>query len=87
MDHDQAIDLAAYVRARDWLDRHPNNPIFRTYSSLEWFIKRHRRELIEDGALITRSGRAGSLVHDDRFPKTTVKILRRESLEDQKTIA
>ena len=42
-------DLAGYTRVGDWLDRFAG-PFFDTRSSLDWFIKRNRRELIEIGA-------------------------------------
>jgi len=75
-----AADLAGYTSVGDWLDRHAG-PFFETRSSLDWFIKRNRRELVEDGALITREGRSGSLVSIERFPKAIVRILRRRALE------
>jgi hypothetical protein len=41
---------------------HHAGPFFETRSSLDWFIKRNRRELVEIGALIPREGRSGSLI-------------------------
>lgn len=73
-------ELAAYTSVGDWLDRHAG-PFFETRSSLDWFIKRHRRELIEVGALIPREGRSGSLVSIEEFPRAVIKILRRRALE------
>jgi hypothetical protein len=72
-------DLAGYTTLGDWLDRHAG-PFFATRSSLDWFIKRHRRELVEMGALIPREGRSGSLLSIAKFPKAVVDILRRRAL-------
>lgn len=75
-----ASDLAGYASVGDWLERCAG-PFFETRSSLDWFIKRHRRELIEIGALIPREGRSGSLVSIEEFPRAVIKILRRRALE------
>ena len=72
--------LAGFTSVGDWLDRYAG-PFFETRSALDWFIKRNRRELVEDGALIPREGRAGSLVSIEGFPKAIVRILRRRALE------
>jgi hypothetical protein len=72
----QASALAGYTGVGDWLDRHAG-PFFPTRSSLDWFIKRNRRELVASGALITRAGRSGSLVHRTKFPKQVIAIHRR----------
>ena len=77
--HEMPADLADYTTVGDWLDRHAG-PFFETRSSLDWFLKRNRRELVEIGALITREGRSGSLVSIERFPKAVVDILRRRAL-------
>jgi hypothetical protein len=71
-------DLQQYVGVGDWLDRHVN-PFFETRSALDWFIKRHREELIERDALIPRAGRSGSLLHTEKFPKAVVSILKRQA--------
>jgi hypothetical protein len=73
-------DLTEYTTVADWLDRHAG-PFFDTRSALDWFIKRNRRELIERGALLPRSGRSGSLVSKSRMPVAVVDILRRRALE------
>ena len=71
-------NLAGYTSVGDWLDRHAG-PFFETRSALDWFIKRHREELIELGALIPRAGRSGSLVSTEEFPKAVITILKREA--------
>jgi hypothetical protein len=72
-------ELAGYTSVADWLDRHAG-PFFETRSSIDWFIRAHRRELIEDGALIPREGRSGSLISIERFPRAVIAILRRRAL-------
>jgi len=71
--------LTDYTSVGDRLDHHAG-PFFETRSSLDWFIKRNRRELVEIGALIPREGRSGSLISVERFPKAVVDILRRRAL-------
>jgi hypothetical protein len=73
-------DLAGFTSVGDWLDRYAG-PFFETRSSIDWFIKRNRRELIELGALIPREGRSGSLVSIELFPKAVIQILRRRALD------
>lgn len=79
-----APELAGYANIGDWLDREAG-PFFETRSSLDWFIKRNRRELVESGALIPRAGRSGSLVSVEKFPKAVLSILRRRALNSTET--
>jgi hypothetical protein len=72
-------ELAKYVDVGGWLNSHAG-AFFETRSSIDWFIKRNRRELIEAGALIPREGRSGSLLSIEKFPRTVIKILRRRAL-------
>jgi len=74
-----ASALADYTGAADWLDRYAG-PFFETRSSLDWFIKRHRRELVECGALIPREGRSGSLLSVSKFPKAVLQILKSRAI-------
>jgi len=71
--------LTDYTSVGDRLDHHAG-PFFETRSSLDWFIKRNRRELVEIGALIPREGHSGSLISVESFPKAVVDILRRRAL-------
>jgi hypothetical protein len=71
-------DLSAFTSVGDWLDRYAG-PFFNTRSSVDWFIKNNRDELIECGALIPRAGRSGSLVSKEEFPKAVITILRRRA--------
>jgi len=43
--------LTDYTSVGDRLDHHAG-PFFETRSSLDWFIKRNRRELVEIGAYV-----------------------------------
>ena len=76
----ESHELAGYTSVADWLD-HNVGPFFSTRSSLDWFIKQHRRELVERGALIPREGRSGSLLSIEKFPQAVVEILRRRALD------
>lgn len=81
MAEQQHDDLTGYSGLGDWLDSGRGGPFFETRSSLQWFVKRNRRELIECGALIPREGRSGSLIDNNKFPKAVVTILKRRALE------
>ena len=76
MQQQPAASLADYVNASAWLEREPN-AFFPTKSSLDWFIKSHRAELVEKGALIPGQGRAGSLVHPGRLSAAVIEIRTR----------
>lgn len=76
----EASPLAGYMTLTEWVDRHAG-PFFETKASVDWFVKRNRRELIEADALIPREGRAGSLVSLEKFPKIVVAIFKRRALE------
>jgi hypothetical protein len=78
--------LADYTSVGDWQDRYAG-PFFETRSALDWFIRHHRAELIELGALIPRSGRNGSLVSKEKFPKAVLSILKREAQEKTRAAA
>ena len=81
-----ASELAGYTTVGDWLDRYAG-PFFSTRSSFDWFIKRHRAELIEREALIPRAGRSGSLISTEAFPKAVIAILKREAQEKTRAAA
>jgi len=77
---EEPADLTGYTTVGDWLDLRAG-PFFETRCALDWFIKRNRRELVERGALIPRTGRGGSLVHAERFSGAVVDIFRRRALD------
>jgi len=72
-------DLSGYTSVGEWRDNF-GGPFFETRSSLDWFIKQHREELVECGALIPRGGRSGSLLSKQEFPKAVIQIFRRKAL-------
>ena len=72
--------LGCYTSVADWQQREAG-AFFETRASVDWFIKRHRQELVEIGALIPRAGRAGSLINRELFPKAVLAILRRSALD------
>lgn len=52
--------------------------VFPTDESFEWFMRRHRRELLESDEFILSKGRGGSLVGDG-IGAVVLEILRREA--------
>lgn len=68
-----------FTPLREWIVD-SGGPAFKTFSAAEWFIRRHRQELVESGQFIIRKGSAGSLVGPG-FGALVLEILRRESRE------
>lgn len=69
--------LSDFIPIRDWqLDN--AGEVFKTFAACEWFVRKHRRELVESGQLIIRRGAAGSLVGPG-FGTLVLEILKRES--------
>lgn len=79
-------DLRKFKKVKEWRREHAAS-LFCTDGSWEWFKRTHRRELIESGALIVRTGRAGDLVHTDRVGPVIQRILQEESLSRSDTTA
>jgi hypothetical protein len=71
------MEVQALASVAEWHSRN-TGAVFPTRSSVDWFVKRHRRELIAAGVLISGRGRAGSLVHGERFGPVAVAVVRRE---------
>jgi len=76
----QGSALAGYETLTEWVGKRAG-PFFGTKSAVDWFVKQHRRELIEAGAFIPREGRAGSLVEVEKFSRAVIEILKRRALE------
>lgn len=74
----QAYDLADYKPSRRWVDDGDGGERFRTYSSLEWFIRNHRQALINSGELIPRRGPGGHLIGPG-FGRVAIAIMQREA--------
>ena len=70
--------LAGYLGLEAWRTEYAG-PFFPTGPSLAWFIKCHRAELVQAGALITRDGQAGSLVHVTTMASVVEDIFKREA--------
>lgn len=69
--------VSDFSRTRSWQKQHGGH-LFRTFSSLEWFIRNHYGELIQSGEFIPRKGAQGSLVGSG-FDQVVLNILRRET--------
>ena len=75
-------DLTRYSPVGDWREQF-GGAFFPTQSSIDWFIKTHRDELIKRGALIARKGRNGSLLSEIEFPRAVLDIHRRAALGEE----
>ena len=75
---DTDTDLSKLKKAEQWRRDHAPS-LFGSSGSWAWFKRMHRDELIQSGALIVRSGRAGDLVHIDRIGPVVQRILQAES--------
>lgn len=71
--------IGSLINIADWHALH-GVEVFSTRSALEWFVRRHRDELIREDVYLPRKGRAGSLVDSARFGRVAREILRREAL-------
>ena len=76
----QAADetLPKEFRRKDNWYRLEGGGLFSTEGSLEWFLRKYRKELIEEGVVIVRSGPGGTFLAPN-FGTFATKILRRES--------
>lgn len=54
-----------------------NGEVFPTEESLRWFIRRHRSELVQSGALVIPNGRKLAVV--ERFDQTVQAIGERRA--------
>lgn len=75
-------DLSKYQSPEEWRERNGAG-LFKTKSSLDWFIKTNRAELVNSGALIPRKGRAGSVVNMEVMGVTVETILTRTAPQMQ----
>jgi len=66
-----------FCRYQSWVAEQGGD-IFPTKGALEWFVRQHRKELIESGELIIRRGAGGTLVGPG-FGRLAVQILQRET--------
>ncbi|MFZ3320760.1 MAG: hypothetical protein WA190_00200 [Usitatibacter sp.] len=71
-------DDVEYMVLADWRRLH-GSVYFPNDSSLTWFLKWHRQELVDTGAIITRGGRSPSLAHRVKMQKIVIRILQRKA--------
>lgn len=76
--------IADYKRGVEWR-KEEGRVLFKTDSALEWFVRRHRTELVARGAMILRGGPGGSLVKVGFIDQVILEILSRESEEILRT--
>ena len=71
--------LSDYEPHLVWLEKNRGGP-FCTPGSLQWFLRQHRKELVEHGALLIRLGPGGHWISGKKFEQIALQILRRESV-------
>lgn len=71
--------LGDYRKARDWVDEYGGD-VFPSFTSFEWFVRKHRQELVGSRQYLPRRGAAGALIGPG-FEQVVVDILVRECLE------
>ena len=71
--------LGDYRKARDWIDEQGGD-VFPSYASFEWFVRKHRDELVRSQQYFPRKGAAGALV-GPQIEQVVIDILSRESCE------
>ena len=70
--------LSDYQPHLAWLEKNRGG-FFNSPGSLQWFLRQHRKELVQQGALVIRLGPGGHWLHGQRFGDVALQILRRES--------
>ncbi|MEQ9465597.1 MAG: hypothetical protein RJQ10_18195 [Haliea sp.] len=71
--------LESFRKASDWVAE-SGGDVFPTFASFQWFIRKHRQELVGSRQYLPRRGSAGSLIGPG-FEQLVVNILTRECLE------
>ena len=72
--------LGDYRKARDWVDEHGGD-VFPSFTSFEWFVRKHRNELVRSQQYFPRKGSAGALV-GPRIEDEVIRILTGECGEE-----
>ena len=62
----------------EWLLAGEGGDVFRSPGAISWFIRKHRKRLVDSGQLILRGGPGGHYV-GPRFGELVLQILREES--------
>lgn len=71
--------LELFRKASDWVNE-SGGDVFPTFASFQWFVRKHREELVGSRQYLPRRGSAGALVGPG-FEQVVVNILTRECLE------
>lgn len=80
MENQAKPSLTSFRSARIWVEEFGGD-IFPTFASLEWFIRKHRKELVRSGQYLPRKGSAGALV-GPRIEEVVISIITRECVEE-----
>lgn len=67
------IDIADVMTLQDWREKYASH-LFKNESQLQWFVRNHRRRLLESGAYIPGRGRRASMVHRKRLDQEVAAI-------------
>ena len=70
--------LGDYKPWPEWLLAGQGGNVLRSPGALQWFVRKHRKRLVESGQLILRAGPGGHFC-GPRFGDEVLKILREES--------
>jgi hypothetical protein len=68
-------EVADYLPAKEWITQ-KGGAVFKTNSSLEWFVRQHREALLASGELIPQSGPRGNLL-GPKFGQVAAELLRK----------
>ena len=71
--------LADLMPWPQWLQCGGGGKVFTTGGSVLWFTRKHKKRLVDKGALILRKGPGGHLVNAPRFESEALQIMREES--------
>ena len=76
--HPVGESLADFKPWPAWLLAGEGGKVLPSPGALQWFVRKHRKRLVESGQLILRSGPGGHYVGPD-FGSVVLEILREES--------
>ena len=72
--------LTRFQKASDWVAT-SGGAVFPTFASFQWFVRKHRDELVGSRQYLPRRGAAGALV-GPAIEQVVVDILTRECAEE-----
>ena len=73
--------LDNFRKASDWVSERGGD-VFPTFASFQWFVRKHRLELVRSGQYLPRKGSAGALIGPE-LERVVLKIMSRECLESE----